>query len=78
MVMEFGVFVPGHWMDHSKGAKQLYDEMLTEVSRHGRQTSQITPGDEQFKRQIEKQTGRRASPLARGSDWKSEAYSAKD
>lgn len=29
--MEFGVFVPGHWMDHSKGAKQLYDEMLAEA-----------------------------------------------
>lgn len=30
-VMEFGVFIPGHWMDHSKSAKQLYDEMLAEA-----------------------------------------------
>jgi alkanesulfonate monooxygenase SsuD/methylene tetrahydromethanopterin reductase-like flavin-dependent oxidoreductase (luciferase family) len=29
--MEFGVFIPGHWMDHSKSAKQLYDEMLAEA-----------------------------------------------
>ncbi|TDJ38190.1 MAG: LLM class flavin-dependent oxidoreductase [Gammaproteobacteria bacterium] len=29
--MEFGVFIPGHWMDHSKSAKQLYDEMLIEA-----------------------------------------------
>ena len=33
-------------------------------------------GDGQFKRQIEKQTGRRASPLARGGDRKSEEYRA--
>ena len=29
--MEFGAFIPGHWMDHSKSAKQLYDEMLAEA-----------------------------------------------
>ena len=33
-------------------------------------------GDGRFKRQIEKQTGRRASPLARGGDRKSEEYRA--
>jgi putative transposase len=33
-------------------------------------------GDGQFKREIEKQTGRRASPLARGGDRKSEEYRA--
>ena len=31
-------------------------------------------GDERFKRQIEEQTGRRASPLARGGDRKSDGY----
>ena len=31
--MEFGVFIPGHWIDHSKEAKQLYDEMLAEAMR---------------------------------------------
>lgn len=35
-------------------------------------------GDGQFKRQIEKQTGRRASPLARGGDRKSDEYRAKN
>ena len=35
-------------------------------------------GDGQFKRQIEKQTGRRASPLARGGDRKSEEYRARN
>jgi putative transposase len=35
-------------------------------------------GDERFKRQIEKQTGRRASPLARGGDRKSDEYRAKN
>lgn len=34
-------------------------------------------GDGRFKRQIERQTGRRASPLARGGDRKSEEYRAK-
>jgi len=29
--MEFGVFVPGHWIDHTKSARQLYDEMLAEA-----------------------------------------------
>ena len=29
--MQFGVFIPGHWMDHGKSAKQLYDEMLAEA-----------------------------------------------
>ena len=33
-------------------------------------------GDERFKRQIEKQTGRRASPLSRGGDRKSDEYRA--
>jgi putative transposase len=31
-------------------------------------------GDNRFKQQIEKQTGRRASPLPRGGDKKSKAY----
>ena len=31
-------------------------------------------GDDRFKKQIEKQTGRRASPMARGGDRKSEKY----
>lgn len=31
-------------------------------------------GDERFKRQIEQQTGRRASPLPRGGDRKSKKY----
>ena len=35
-------------------------------------------GDERFKRQIEKQTGRRASPLARGGDRKSDEYRARN
>ncbi len=35
-------------------------------------------GDGLFKRQIEKQTGRRASPIARGGDRKSEEYWAKN
>ena len=30
--MEFGVFIPGHWMDHGKSAKQLYEEMLAEAA----------------------------------------------
>jgi len=34
-------------------------------------------GDERFKRRIEKKTGRRASPLARGGDRRSEEYRAK-
>lgn len=29
--MEFGVFIPGHWMDRSKPARQLYDEILAEA-----------------------------------------------
>jgi len=33
-------------------------------------------GDERFKQQIEKQTGRRASPMKRGGDKKSAAYLA--
>ena len=33
-------------------------------------------GDGRFKQQIEKQTGRRASPNARGGDRKSEKYRA--
>jgi putative transposase len=35
-------------------------------------------GDEHFKRQIEKQTGRRVSPLTRGGDRKSDVYLAKN
>ena len=35
-------------------------------------------GDERFKRQIEKQTGRRASPLSRGGDRKSDEYRARN
>jgi putative transposase len=31
-------------------------------------------GDNIFKQQIEQQTGRRASPLAKGGDRKSESY----
>jgi putative transposase len=31
-------------------------------------------GENRFKAQIEQQTGRRASPMARGGDRKSEAY----
>lgn len=34
-------------------------------------------GDERFKRQIEKKTGRRVSPIAKGGDRKSEAYRAR-
>jgi len=34
-------------------------------------------GDGRFKQQIEKQSGRRTSPLARGGDRKSERYRAK-
>lgn len=29
--MEFGVFIAGHWLDRSKPAKQLFDEMLAEA-----------------------------------------------
>ena len=29
--MQFGVFIPGHWMNHGKSAKHLYDEMLAEA-----------------------------------------------
>ena len=29
--MEFGVFIAGHWLDRSKPAKQLFDEMLDEA-----------------------------------------------
>ena len=35
-------------------------------------------GDERFKQQIEKQTGRRTSPLTRGGDRRSEEYRAKN
>mgnify|MGYP001059216657 CR=1 FL=1 len=35
-------------------------------------------GDERFKKKIEKQTGRRVSPLARGGDRRSEDYRAKN
>ena len=33
-------------------------------------------GDDRFKKQIEKQAGRRASPMVRGGDRKSEKYKA--
>ena len=29
--MEFGVLIAGHWMDHDKSAKQLYDETPDEA-----------------------------------------------
>ncbi len=58
----------------------LFDKMILgytlEEIRHSINRAWVL-GDEQFKRQIEKQTGRRASPLARGGDRKSEEYRAK-
>ena len=58
----------------------LFDKMIPEHRleeiRHSINRAWVL-GDGGFKRQIEKQTGRRASPLARGGDRKSEEYRAK-
>ncbi len=58
----------------------LFDKMIPDYTleeiRHSINRAWVL-GDEQFKRQIEKQTGRRASPQARGGDRKSEEYRAK-
>ncbi len=51
------------------------DDTLEEI-RHSINRAWVL-GDEQFKQQIEKQTGRRSSPLARGGDRKSEKYREK-
>ena len=56
--------------------KMIPDHTLEEI-RHSINRAWVL-GDERFKRQIEKQTGRRASPLARGGDRKSEEYRAKN
>lgn len=57
----------------------LFDNMIPahtlEEIRHSINRSWVL-GDERFKRQIEKQTGRRASPMGRGGDRKSEEYKA--
>ncbi len=59
----------------------LFDNMIPDYTleeiRHSINRAWVL-GDERFKRQIEKQTGRRASPLARGGDRKSEGYRAKN
>ena len=58
----------------------LFDKMIPEYTleeiRHSINRAWVL-GDGRFKRQIEKQTGRRASPLTRGGDRKSEEYRAK-
>ncbi len=58
----------------------LFDKMIPDYTleeiRHSINRAWVL-GDEQFKRQIEKQSGRRASPQARGGDRKSEEYRAK-
>ncbi|MBV1873156.1 MAG: transposase [Gammaproteobacteria bacterium] len=55
--------------------KMIADYTLEEI-RHSINRAWVL-GDERFKKQIEKQTGRRASPLARGGDRRSEEYQAK-
>jgi putative transposase len=55
--------------------KMIPDSTLEEI-RHSINRAWVL-GDERFKQQIEKQTGRRASPLTRGGDRKSEGYRAK-
>jgi len=59
----------------------LFDEMIPDYTleeiRHSINRAWVL-GDERFKQQIEKQTGRRTSPLARGGDRKSEEYRAKN
>ena len=55
--------------------KMVPDYILEEI-RHSINRAWVL-GDERFKKQIEKQTGRRASPLARGGDRRSEEYQAK-
>jgi len=56
--------------------KIIPDYTLEEI-RHSINRAWVL-GDGRFKRQIEKQTGRRASPLARGGDRKSEEYRVKN
>ena len=55
--------------------KMIPDDTLEEI-RHSINRAWVL-GDECFKQKIEKQTGRRASPLTRGGDRKSEEYRAK-
>jgi len=58
----------------------LFDKMIPDYTleeiRHSINRAWVL-GDELFKQQIEKQTGRRASPLARGGDRGPEEYRAK-
>jgi putative transposase len=58
----------------------LFDKMIPDYTleeiRHSINRAWVL-GDENFKQQIEKQTGRRASPLTRGGDRRSEEYQAK-
>ena len=55
--------------------KIIPDYTLEEI-RHSIDRAWVL-GDERFKQKIEKQTGRRASPLSRGGDRRSEEYRAK-
>ena len=58
----------------------LFDKMIPEYTLEEIRQSinrAWVLGDGRFKRQIEKQTGRRASPLTRGGDRKSEEYRAR-
>ena len=59
----------------------LFDKMIPDYTleeiRHSINRSWVL-GGKHFKQQIEKQTGRRVSPLARGGDRKSEEYRAKN
>ena len=58
----------------------LFDKMIPDYTleeiRHSINRAWVL-GDERFKQQIEKQTGRGVSPLARGGDRRSEEYRAK-
>ena len=60
----------------STALKIKNSDYTLEKIRHSINRARVL-GDERFKQQIEKQTGRRVSPFARGGDRRSEEYRAK-